>query len=102
MPTAGASQRGPRPSKVRRAVAVACLAMAAATARADDAGDGPPPPDDMHMTYSADDRWAGRMLAGTAALFALAAAGGGLVWRRARGLVPTAATHEEDPGADRH
>ncbi len=85
---------------------VLCLTAAVGggtgVARADDVGDSVSTADDTQPKFSADDRWAAGLLWGVGGLFAAAAGIGGLVHLRARSLVPAAATHEEDPAADRH
>ncbi len=86
-----------RAALVAAAVAVSTLA---GPARGDEP-DGPPPVETT-PAYSADPAWAGPMLIGIAGLFAAAAVVGPLVWLRMRDVVPAAATHEEDPAADRH
>jgi hypothetical protein len=75
------------------------LSLSAAAAHADDA---PPDADETHPTYSTDVRWARPALLAIAGLFAAAAVVGPLVWMRSRDTVPVAASHEEDPAADRH
>ncbi len=76
------------------------VSVCAGPARGQDVPDGPA--DDVHVSYSADDRWARGLLVGLGGLFAAAAVVGPIVRWRSRDLVPAAATHEEDPAADRH
>ncbi len=77
------------------------LALSAGIVHADDPVDNGPI-DITQPRYTTDDRWVRPMLIGIGSLFAAALVVGGLVWAKRRDLVPTAASHEEDPSADRH
>ena len=77
------------------------VALASGAARGQDVPDSSAA-DETHPVYSADERWAGPALIGVGVLFAAAAGVGGFVWLRMRDVVPPAASHEEDPAADRH
>ena len=77
----------------------AVLSWSSAVAAAADDGPDPDPP---HPVLAADPTWVRPALVAVAGLFAAAAVVGPIVWLRARDLVPAAATHEEDPAADRH
>ena len=80
-------------------VTMAVLSCSAASALAADDGPDPDPP---HPVLPADPAWVRPAMVAVAGLFAAAAVVGPVVWLRARNLVPAAATHEEDPAADRH
>ena len=84
------------------ALGVVAIAFHSGPARGQDVPDAGAT-DEPHPVYSADERWVRPTLIGVGGLFA-AAAGVGLVVQRLRmrDVVPTAASHEEDPGADRH
>ncbi len=73
----------------------------ATLARGQDAGDSAPS-DVTQPHYSSDERWVRPALIGIGTLFAAALGIGGFVWLRLRDVVPPAASHEEDPSADRH
>ena len=77
------------------------LSLLVGPARGQDGPDASAP-DETHPVYAADAGWTRDLLIGIAGLFAAAATIGPLVWWRSRDLVPSAATHEEDPSADRH
>jgi hypothetical protein len=92
------------PGRPRAIIAIAGLmvALMARTAPAQDAPDAGDA-DEPHPVYSTDERWVRPMLIGVGGLFVAAAGVGVVVQRmRVRNLVPSAASHEEDPGADRH
>ena len=105
-----ADQRLTRRSRVRRinrpgerlAWAGIALLSTVGLARGQDSSDAPAA-DETHPVYSADARWVRPTLAAVGGLFAAAmAVGGTTVWLRLRGVVPQAATHEENPAGDRH